>query len=111
MNQAMTNDRLARENAIYQGSGGVSAGNREHGFTPGFLDCETGAVYPSCGCDGMPAPVHLLDGLPDHLVEARSTGGRVLRIKCSIVSGFLCAGRFYTRAEAAALVDAACTTT
>ena len=108
MNQSMTNGALARENRLHAGTGGVSAGNRGHGFAPGFLDSETGAVYPSCNRDGQQAPVHLLDGLPEHLVEARNASGRVIRIKCSIVSGFLFAGCFYTRAEAAALVESAC---
>ena len=108
MAQAMTNEALARENALYRGTGGVSAGNRAYGLTPGFLDSETGAVYPSCDANGRQAPIHLLDGLPEHLIEARNAAGRVARIKCSLVSGFLSAGRFYTRAEAAALVESAC---
>ena len=108
MAHSMTNDVLAHENAAYANTGGVSAGNRAHGLAPGFLDRATGAVYPSRSCDGQQAPIHLLDGLPDHLVEARNACGRVVRIKCSIVSGFLFGGRFYTRAEAAAFVESAC---
>ena len=106
MGQAMTNDTLMRENVNYGGTGGVSNGNRAFGFAPGFLDTETGAVYVSCDANGRLAPIHRLDGLPEHLVEARNAAGRVARIKSSIVSGFLCGDRFYTRAEAAALVDA-----
>jgi len=33
---------------------------------------------------------------------ARHLSGGVARIKCTVVSGFLHCGRFYTRAEAAA---------
>lgn len=100
---------LVAENAPYSGTGGVSEGNRSHGFVPGFLDTETGAIYRSCDADGRPVPVDRLDGLPNCLVEARTPAGRVARVKRSIVSGFLLADRFYTRSEAAALVDALCT--
>lgn len=100
---------LIAENAVYAGTGGVSHGNRAQGFAPGFMDTETGATYRSCDADGRPAPFHRLDGLPDELVEARTAAGRVARVRRSIVSGFLKAGRFYTRNEAAALVGALCT--
>jgi hypothetical protein len=70
------------------------------------MDLETRAVYPSCFADGRRAPFHILDGLPDELVLARSACGRVAAIKPSVISGFVRAGLFYTRDEAAALVEA-----
>jgi hypothetical protein len=70
------------------------------------MDVETRAVYPSRFADGRMAPFHILDGLPDELVLARSACGRVAAIKPSVISGFLRAGRFYTRDDAAALVAA-----
>src|SRR5262245_7523494 len=97
---------LVAENAAYAGTGGVSDGNRAYGLVPGFIDTETGAVYRSRNAHGQAAPIHCLDGLPEHLVEVRRDG-RVARVKRSIVAGFLSAGRFYTRSEAAALVAAA----
>jgi hypothetical protein len=109
MDHRTTKEALAAENAAYAGTGGVSGGNRAHGFAPGFMDTETGVTYRSCDANGRPAPFHRLDGLPDDLVEARTPAGCVARVKRSIVSGFLRAGRFYTRSEAAALVDALCT--
>jgi len=109
MDHRTTADVLLAENAAYAGTGGVSEGNRSHGFAPGFMDTETGATYRSCDSYGRPAPFHRLDGLPDYLIEARTPAGRVARVKQSIVSGFLRAGRFYTRNEAAALVDSLCT--
>ena len=91
---------LARENRRYAGTAGVSAAHQSDHFRPAFLDTDTGVIYPSCFADGRPAPCHLLDGLPSHLVRQRIRG-RVKAVKATIVSGFERAGRFYTREEAA----------
>ena len=91
---------LVAENDRYFGSAGRSAGNRGLGFRPAFMDSATGTVYPSCFRDGRPAPVHLLDGLPPHLVTRRAPDGRVCAVTGSIVSGFVRDWRFYTREEA-----------
>lgn len=95
---------LKRENACYQGSGGVSQGNRSFGFRPAFFDVETAAVYLSRFADGQPAPFHLLDGLPDEVVLSRNTTGRVAAVKQTLVSGFVLEGCFYTREQAACKV-------
>jgi hypothetical protein len=55
--------------------------------------------------DGNPAPVHLLDGLPDDVVVSRSESRQVTVVKGSLVSGFVRFGKFYTRDEAAAAVQ------
>ena len=65
MAQTLTLQTLEAENQSFAGTGGISSANRHYGFTPGFLDRETGAVYCSCWADGTPAPFHALDGLPD----------------------------------------------
>lgn len=101
MRQAVTERTLDLETAAFRGTGGVSAENRHCGFRPAFLDADTERVYRSCFADGRPAPFHLLDGLPDELVLARSACGRVTSVKASIVSGFMFEGRFYTREDAA----------
>jgi hypothetical protein len=97
----MTPGRIKAQNRRFKGSGGVSQENRGGGFLPAFADTATGATYPSRFADGRPAPIHLLDGLPDEWVVARSANGRVTAVKDSVVAGFLRAGRFYTRAQAA----------
>ncbi|MDX1606432.1 MAG: hypothetical protein R3202_09580 [Candidatus Competibacterales bacterium] len=97
---------LARQNRQYQGTGGCSAENRECGFAPAFLDARTGRVHRSRFADGRPAPMHLLDGLPPELVQERSPGGRVTAVSTDLVAGFVRNGRFYTRAQAAAALDA-----
>jgi len=100
---------LERENRAYLGSGGRSQENREFGFRPAFRDEETGVVYASRYSDGRLAPFHLLDGLPDEVIVARTDNGRIASVKSSLVSGFTLDQRFLTRDEAAALVTADCT--
>jgi len=102
---AMTQQRLALENARYRGTGGVSEGCSP-GFSPAFRDTQTGVVCLSRFADGRPAPFHVLDGLPNELVIARDRHRGGVRAKPSVVSGFVRDGRFYTRDEAAALATA-----
>jgi hypothetical protein len=98
--QMMTGQRLSQENDTFRNTDGVSERNRSHGFRPAFLDTETGCIYPSCYTSGIQAPVHLLDGLPNHVVVARDISGRIIAAKHSLVSGFVINDRFFTRAEA-----------
>lgn len=97
---------LRAQNHCFSGTGGVSDGNRGHGFAPAFLDTETGQVHRACFGNGQPAPCHILDGLPAALVSERAACGRVLAVKASVVAGFVCGQRFLTRAEAAEAVQA-----
>lgn len=89
--QACIIDRFAQENHQYVNTGGISENNRNQGFVPAFLDINTGHVYRSRFENGLPAPIHMLSGLPN-------------TIKNSVVSGFLLEEIFYTREEAAAAV-------
>ncbi len=73
------------------------------GFLPAFKDSVTGEVYLSRFRDHSTAPIHLLDGLPDHWVTERDEDGRVTRVRGSIMAGFVRDGRFYSRDEAACL--------
>lgn len=100
-NQGLT---LERENRQYRGSGGRSQENASYGFRPAFRDDATGHVYASRFADGRPAPFHLLDGLPEELIVARTADGRIASVKPSLVSGFLLERRFLTRDEAASWV-------
>ena len=101
MKAEFNEQRLLQKNACFTGSGGVSKGNRSYGFRPAFRDNSTGAVYLSCFSNGMTAPVHLLDGLPDEVILERSFSGKVCAVKDSLISGFLFSGKFFTREEAA----------
>ena len=78
----------------------TAAGSRWRAFRPAFRDAETGCVYYSRFADGRSAAVHVLDGLPDEVVLARTPGGRVKALKGSVVAGYVCEGSFYTREEA-----------
>lgn len=92
---------LSRENAVYRATRGVSVNNRCLGFLPAFRDGDTGCVYPSRFADGRPAPIHMIDGLPDEVVVARSASGKVASVKDSVQAGFTLNGAFYDREEAA----------
>lgn len=92
---------LRLENSAYRGTGGVSENNRESGFLPAYRNIRTGQTVLSRFSDGRPAPIHVLDGVPQDWVVARDDKGRVRRVLATVVSGFLHHGRFYTREDAA----------
>lgn len=98
----LTQRRLHRENLAFAGTGGVSAGNRCGRFHPAFRDEGTGQVERARFADGSPAPMHVLDGLPDAWVDERDAQGRPCSARPGIVAGFVRDGQFYTREQAAA---------
>jgi hypothetical protein len=100
----VTPTTLERENCEYEKTGGVSCNNIENGFISAFMDAATGQVFRSCFGDGRPAPVHVLDGLPDELITARSGDGRVVSVKKTVVAGFTRAEIFFTREQVALLL-------
>lgn len=91
---------LTIENQQYRETDGVSAANRCFGFIPGFLNTHSGDVYLSCFSNGQPAPVHLFDGLPGHVVQKSIVTGRAYALQDGVISGFILNRRFYTREEA-----------
>ena len=97
----LTPQSLQDQNRQFTGTAGVSQGNQRTGLVPAFMDNDTGCIYLSHFANGSPAPIHLLDGLPDHLILRRSAGGRVLAVKETVEAGFVRDGRFYTRIQAA----------
>jgi hypothetical protein len=101
MSTLMTSRQIHKENKRFVKTGGVSQNNRGVGFAPAFRDVETGRTELSRLAGGMPAPVHLLGGVPDEWVVSRSVSGAVLAIKATVVAGFLRDGHFYTRDDAA----------
>jgi hypothetical protein len=97
----VTQGTLRRENRAWRGTGGTSEGNPRGEFLPAFRDTASGKTYLARYADGTPAPMHLLDGLPEELVIRRDATGRTVAVKGSLVAGFLRGGRFYTREQAA----------
>lgn len=95
---------LRQQNRAYQGSGGVSRNNRSAGFSPGYLDSRSGEAMLSCFANGQPAPIHVLEGLPEAWVSQRDAQGQVLCARSGVIAGFIRAGRFYSREQAARAV-------
>jgi hypothetical protein len=91
---------LHRENAIYQGTGGISQSNRSRGFLPAFMDTLSDKTYLSRFTDGRLAPIHLLEGLPEELVTNSGAPGNGRSIKNTVISGFVLNQIFYTRTQA-----------
>lgn len=71
------------------------------GFHPAFRNNASGSIYLSRYADGRPAPMHLVANLPPDLAQEWTPEGRVSSLKASVISGYVRAGRFYTREEAA----------
>ncbi len=101
----MTPETLRHENRFFRDTGGVSHNNGTEGFCSAFMDRATGCIYLSRFANGSPAPMHLLNGLPEELVSARDAAGRVTAVKQTVVAGFLYAERFYTRQQAARILE------
>jgi hypothetical protein len=97
----LSTERLHEENRVHARTGGRSEDNCGLGFRPAFLDFETQTIYESRFANGLPAPFHVLDGLPDELVVDRMPSGRVVAAKATLISGFVRNGFFYTRTAAA----------
>jgi len=58
-------------------------------------------IYLSRHPNGQVAAFHTLEGLPEEVILARHTNGKVAYAKNTLISGFLKDGTFYTRQEAA----------
>ena len=100
----VTSKTLESQNVVHRGSGGISQENCHQGFCPAVLDSETGSIYVSRYADGKPAPMHILDGLPQDIVTQRTEDGKVKAIKPTITVGFVRHGEFYTRQQAARVI-------
>lgn len=107
MDTVTNTDSLKQQNRRFANTGGVSQRNRGQGFLPAFRDEESGEVFLSRTRDGDIAPIHMIDGLPDHLVMSRDRCGRAIRLVASVIAGFVRGERFYTRQEAAQAVGQA----
>lgn len=99
MRPPLSDTVLCEENQRFAGSGGVSQDNWRCGFVAAFYDTSSGHAEVSRFRNGRPAPIHLLDGIPEEWVVARDPSGRVIAVKESIIAGFIFQGRFYTREQ------------
>ena len=64
------------------------------GFSPAFLDFRSQRIYPASFED-------MIGGMPEELVADRAASGRVIRLKATVIPGYVRHGFFYTRAAAA----------
>jgi hypothetical protein len=96
---------LDTQNAEYAGTAGVSQHNRTAGFIPAYCNHADGQVVASRFADGRPAPIHVLEGVPDDWVEHRDTDSGSIRLKPTVEAGFIRDGRFFSRAAAKAVVE------
>lgn len=103
---ALTRQVLDEHNRRFRDTGGRSPENRASGFVPAFQDTLKGTVYLSRFADGRLAPIHVFDGLPADAILERTPTRRVAKVKPSITAGFVRAGQFYSREQAAQAVQA-----
>ncbi len=99
-----TDSNLDKETQQYAGTGGVSQGNGGYGFIPAFKDLNLGDIYLSQYSDGRVAKVHLLDGMPAHLIINKQDG-QIRSLQKSVIAGFVLDNVFFTRAQAAQYVS------
>ena len=104
---SLTPQCLQQETVEFRGTGGISTENSGCGFCAAFIDTATDKTVVSCFADGRPAPVHVLDGLPNDWISERDASGTVVAVIDTVVPGFLKDGRFYTREQAAAAAGSA----
>ena len=103
-NKAFTMDRqsLLDQNETFNGTMGVSIKNKSVGFVPAFRDDATGRVELARFRSGEIAPMHLIVGLPAEWALSFDADGAVASIKNTVIAGFVCEGKFFTRDEACA---------
>ena len=105
MKSMLTADEVVQQSLAYRGTGGVSAENSEYGFRPAFLDRDSGRIHLSCDADGNPVSFHVFDGLPLECIVERDSEGRPCAVKASVIVGFVREGYFFTREQAAQLIQ------
>lgn len=90
---------LEQENHDFEPTGATSKACKKSGFVPAFYDTRSKRSVISRYANGKPAPIHLLDGVPVEWVAEYDTEGHVATLRPGVISGFLRAGRFYTREQ------------
>lgn len=101
MSRHLDVNRLAAENRRHRTRGGVSEMVQSKGLLPAFRDSDTGRVEISRFRNGRPAPIHVIEGLPEEWAIEHDSRGGISALKGAIVSGFVFGSTFYTRDQAA----------
>ena len=105
MARSLSNYVLRKQNQIFKSTGGISERNRSQGFIPAFYDSKSHQTRISRFANGIPAPIHVLDGLPEEWIIGRDPSGKVMAVKATVIAGFIYQGSFYTREQAAQVVQ------
>lgn len=100
MRGILSDQLLKTQNTLFGSTTGVSHNNRQEGFVPAYFDRTSGQAVISRFADGRPAPVHVLDGLPEEWIAQKDAAGHVTKVRAGVIAGFLRNDRFYTREEA-----------
>ena len=77
---------------------------RVSGFLPAFYDKATMSAEVSRFTSGAPAPIHLLDSVPDAWVARRCANGKIVALKETVIAGYMYNGFFFTPEEVALAV-------
>ena len=72
---------------------------------PAFKNILTGQVRLSRDSKGHVSPIHRLDYLPTTWIAQCDQAGRPCKLKSIIIAGYMWNDRFYSRAEAAAVLN------
>jgi hypothetical protein len=102
MNNPLTPEALRMQSLPFVGTANVGERYCSNAFRPAFYDVATRRAELSRFADGRPAPMHVLEGLPELWVVKRDIQGRVSAIKATVIAGFTRGGFFYTREQATA---------
>ena len=85
-----------KQTAVSELSGRAVYTEASFGFMPAFMHMNTRETHLASYCDGKPAVVHVLDGVPHYWVETWGHDGRAVTLKAGIVAGYMRTGHFYT---------------
>jgi hypothetical protein len=75
MARLLSNSTLRKQNQTFKGTGSISEKNRSQGFIPAFYDSKSHQAHISRFENGTPAPIHILDGLPEEWIVKRDASG------------------------------------
>lgn len=103
--QGLDAKTIEQESKRFLGRMGTSSEVNGSGFCPAFKDSNTGDVHPSRFADGTLATLHVLDGLPNHLVLERNNNGHVTKTVDWLITGFIKDNQFYTRMEVSNMIQ------
>lgn len=80
----------------YKQSGPALFSDASFGFMPAFMDVFSEEVHLATYADGIPAVLHVLEGLPAKWIAEWGEDGRPNSVRTGVIAGFMRGGCFYT---------------